>query len=482
MASDTGSSIFAPSTTQISTQSQSKPSRGPAPSIVWDHCRTANDTENPAVKYCKHCTDPAYSSSISSNMKKHLQSKHGIVIEITSGRVQTKTLQQLQQLYLKAKSSDQTEEIDTQVFEHYLDQDMIYEALVSLIVVGNLSFRMVERPEFHTFCQLLNPKANTVIPTTHSTIGRKIDQAFQTHKDSIRKKLQSALSSIHLSVDIWTSPNKHLLLGITADFVDCDTEKHTKALLALPTVKGHSGKAQFDVFLPVLNDYGITQKLGAVVGDNSSTNDTLCREIEDHLLEEEDISWDASYWRARCMGHIINLAVQAFLFHHTVGTHELELYDDLEQRGELSGKEEVARKFRLLGPLGKLHNILVHIHSTPALVQEFLGLAGRLIPLDNRTRWNSWYSCLLVANEHQSSIDTFTKSHLGKLEADFITPQDWIKLGMIKDFLQPFHKATLNTQGHHATIDKVLFTMDVLLKYFNIALVSNPMFSRIPGN
>ena len=117
---------------------------------------------------------------------------------------------------------------------------------------------MVERSEFHTFCQLLNPKANTVIPTTHSTIGRKIDQAFQTHKDSIRKKLQSALSSIHLSVDIWTSPNKHLLLGITADFVDCDTEKDTKALLTLPTVKGHSGKAQFDIFLPVLKDYGIT--------------------------------------------------------------------------------------------------------------------------------------------------------------------------------------------------------------------------------
>ena len=110
---------------------------------------------------------------------------------------------------------------------------MIYEALVSLIVVGNLSFQMVERPEFHTFYQRLNSKVNTVIPMTHSTIGRKIDQAFQTHKDSIRKKLQSALS-----VDIWTSLNKYLLLGITADFVDYDTEKHTKALFALPIVKG----------------------------------------------------------------------------------------------------------------------------------------------------------------------------------------------------------------------------------------------------
>ena len=167
---------------------------------------------------------------------------------------------------------------------------MIDETLVSLIVVGNLSFRIVEWFEFYTFCQLLNPKVNTVIPTTYSTIRRKTNQAFQTHKDSIQKKLQSALSSIYLSVDIWTSSNKYLLLRITANFVDCDTEMHTKTLLALPTVKGQSGKVQFDVFLSILKDYGITQKLEAVFGNNSGINNTLCHEIQDHLLEEEDIS------------------------------------------------------------------------------------------------------------------------------------------------------------------------------------------------
>ena len=57
------------------------------------------------------------------------------------------------------------------------------------------------------------------------------------------------------------------------------------------------------------------------------------------------------------MDHIINLTVQVFLFHYIVGTHELKLYDNLEQKWELSGKEEIARKFWLLGPLGKLHNI-----------------------------------------------------------------------------------------------------------------------------
>jgi hypothetical protein len=50
----------------------------------------------------------------------------------------------------------------------------------------------------------------------------------QANKDVVQKKLQSALTYIYLSMDIWTSPNNLLMLGITADFVDCEDGKHTK--------------------------------------------------------------------------------------------------------------------------------------------------------------------------------------------------------------------------------------------------------------
>jgi hypothetical protein len=75
-------------------------------------------------------------------------------------------------------------------------------------------------------------------------------------------------------MDIWTTLNKLLFLGITADFVDCEDEKHTKALIALPEVAGYNGKNQFKALLPVLQDYGIVQKVGAAIGNNSTTNDT----------------------------------------------------------------------------------------------------------------------------------------------------------------------------------------------------------------
>jgi hypothetical protein len=66
-------------------------------------------------------------------------------------------------------------------------------------------------------------------------------------------------------------------------------EKHQKTLLRLRLVASYSGEAQFDVVLPIIQEYSIIRKLRAIIGDNSSTNDTLCRAIEAYLLKEEDL-------------------------------------------------------------------------------------------------------------------------------------------------------------------------------------------------
>ena len=62
-----------------------------------------------------------------------------------------------------------------------------------------------------------------------------------------------------------------------------------------------------------------------------------------------------------------------------------------------------------MGPLKKLYNIVIHIHSTETYMREFKRLAGRTIPLDNKTRWNSWYQMLKVALEKAAAIDSYTK-------------------------------------------------------------------------
>jgi len=68
-------------------------------------------------------------------MQMHLQRHHQINVEVSVSQVQMTALEQLEQLYLQAKLSDQIEAIDAQVFEKQLDQNIINEALILLIVV-----------------------------------------------------------------------------------------------------------------------------------------------------------------------------------------------------------------------------------------------------------------------------------------------------------------------------------------------------------
>ena len=226
----------------------------------------------------------------------------------------------------------------------------------------------------------------------------------------------------------------------------------------------------------MLKDYGITRKLGAVISDNHTANDKLCRTISDWLLQEEGIEWNPVHQRIRCQGHILNLAVQAFLFENLISLDDIESY---EEGKELDPKEEKEKSdsFRKLGALGKLHNITVHTRSSAGRMREFESLAGRRIPLDNRTRWNSWYFMLSVAIQKESALDTYTKRNLDTLEKDYLSPKDWEALRTIKSFLQIFHQATLKCQGHEATLENVLFTMDVIIKHLDKSQVSlSPLF------
>jgi hypothetical protein len=95
-----------------------------------------------------------------------------------------------------------------------------------------------------------------------------------------------------------------------------------------------------------------------------------------------------------------------------------------------------------------------------------------MIPIGNRTRWNSWYHMLEVALEHDSAIDSYTKKHFSTLETEYLSPTDWERLRIISEFLHIFDQATLKTQGDQSTIDNVLFVMDIIIKTFEQALVS----------
>jgi hypothetical protein len=441
---------------------------------LWKHTRPPKEGEPDRksklkLMYCAYCVAPqAYVTEVSTNFRRHLTRQHDIEVECENTAADDIVLA-FERLYGQAAKIGREGELQEACLSHAIDQEAVNEALVSLIVIRNLSYRAVEWRELHHLVMAFNKSSVRYLPRSHSTMGELIKQSFLSSQELVRSKLQSAISKIHISLDIWTSPNNLLLLGVSCQFIPVRTHAVQRALLGLRPVINHSGKEQWHTLLPILQDYGIVKQIGAVMGDNSSTNDTLCRQISSYM-DGEGVEWDPVANRLRCLGHIINLAVQSFLFSKIIDEETLQERGEKEEEHEEKATRQQA-KFRLLGPLGKLHNIVVHTRGSSPRSRRFHELANRMIPLDNRTRWNSWFYMLQASLQQQAAIDTYTKEHLHQLSEDYLLPTDWDVLRRLKEFLHPFEQATRENQGQYARLDQVLETMDALFRHLQNKMV-----------
>ena len=126
----------------------------------------------------------------------------------------------------------------------------------------------------------------------------------------------------------------------------------------------------------MLNEYNIRNRLGHFVMDNASNNDTMMEYISADL-EADGIDYSPHKNRLRCNGHIINLAVQAFLF----GKHpDTQAHAEGDESSRSGSTQHELKTWRKLGPLGKLHNIIMHIMASTQRIQTFLKFSNGLMP------------------------------------------------------------------------------------------------------
>ena len=104
-----------------------------------------------------------------------------------------------------------------------------------------------------------------------------------------------------------------LTVAITIHWVDRDFVLH-EALLSFQQIQGsHMGERLADAVYRVLDLFGVCDKLMCITSDNASNNDRMYDSIATILLVEKEIEWDSKSMHIRCMNHMINLSVQAFL-------------------------------------------------------------------------------------------------------------------------------------------------------------------------
>ena len=332
-------------------------------------------------------------------------------------------------------------------------------------VSHDVPFNQVRDTYFRTFLNYVNPVANRMLPDSDSTMKSHAEGLFAEGKCRLRHILTTALSDIHITCDMWTSPNHLGLLAVIGHFTSEKGELVT-ITLGLKELQGeHSGENQAGVVLGVLNDFEIRNKLGYMVMDNVGSNDTLISAIATSL-NNEGVPYNAEERRLRCNGHVINLAVQAFLFGKAVNDYEY-----LENEAESPSDTQLSQ-WRRLGPLGKLHNINFWIMRSPQRVQAFKKKSGGLMPRrDNGTRWNSWYEMLDWSIKRLKPAIIAVTNEESDLAKDLLTADEWKTLDHVRDFLQNFYDATKATEGHGATLKEVLCTMDFLADIFEDAIV-----------
>ncbi|KAN0072531.1 hypothetical protein V8E54_009460 [Elaphomyces granulatus] len=442
---------------ETSDQSVHEPDRSGA---IWEHTRKPHQDEVQhywdkkykrfiTMRYCKYCVSPPTKANRTTNFRNHLESSHDIKVEVTARKVTEdieKRASYLDKVFgasgdLKhalSKSKRTKEEVAEDLFRSYLMQnkEKIKRGLVEFLVENRSPFHMVEKASLGTLLSFFNPYAKEVLPTSHNTIARYTLKSFNHQKELIRKLLKESSTRIHLSADIWTRS--------FVQISDDEKPQRVRVLLGLQEVAGHSGENQGRVIAPILEEFDIMGKIGCVMGDNSGTNDTLCRFLSSRFESLETTTapkWVAQEMRGRCLGHMINLIVNAFLSNKEIceETEEEDLWVTItttsyeeahhqeKEKGKKAGrKKQTSSKLEPIAALTKLHGIAVHIRNSSGHAKEFRRLAGRLVPQDNATRWNSWFTMVKVACEKEAAVLKYTLNNRSDLREKFLTDEDFL--------------------------------------------------------
>ena len=117
------------------------------------------------------------------------------------------------------------------------------------------------------------------------------------YREELIKKLKNSLSLVHFSIDMWTSPANTGFQAIIVHWVDAETRCAETALLSLKEFKGaHGGEEQAEVFLQVIREASLEDKLGFFTSDNHGSNDVMLRYIAEEIENFNPVLYQVYYF------------------------------------------------------------------------------------------------------------------------------------------------------------------------------------------
>jgi hypothetical protein len=137
-------------------------------------------------------------------------------------------------------------------------------------------------------------------------------EMYAKELDHVRDRLRNTGSKISITLDCWTSPHTRGYLGVTAHYIDTTWVPQSLVLGFAHLTGTHTGQDLCDTFVDMCERFGILGNILGITTDNAANNDTLLRCFEEACCKR-GVLFDKKQQHMRCMAHVANLAVQAFL-------------------------------------------------------------------------------------------------------------------------------------------------------------------------
>ena len=406
-------SLPSPPTTAASTSQRD----GGKTSYIWSHGNKIVH-EGQDRWQCVHCgRSYAMSGKATTNQRDHLNDTHGIPDPKASKDTKQSTLDNYRRPPIRF--------------------DILCKLIIEWIVEHRHSFNETESQALHKIFEYLDPRSTNALMSKKTTRA-DINKYFEDAKATTKERLSLARSRIHISYDLWTSPNHKAMIAIVAHWTAEDYEVKS-ALLAIREVHGeHSGLNIADVVYPVMKEYDIHSRFGYFVGDNATNNNTSI-ECLDQLMQDDGYEgFETAKRRLRCFAHEMQIAVKGLLFGPNV--KELEEYPATVGVTEEEKREYAKKKWRAFGAVEKLHNVVKYIRESPqhreaySIVRDELRKDAekkfRVPVMDNDTRWGSVMDMVEYALENRVHLDKYCRG-IKELEEDQLTEQDWLDLDAV---------------------------------------------------
>ena len=147
----------------------------------------------------------------------------------------------------------------------------------------HITFSCVESVYFRELLLYIAPSLKPYFVAAGSTIRRWILDEFDKARLRVKTELDQSQSRIHISFDLWTSPNQRAFVGVVGHYLNKDLQCQS-TLIGLRRLRGsYSSENIAEAIIPILQDYEIANKLGCFMSDNTKTNDIAIRLILSQL-------------------------------------------------------------------------------------------------------------------------------------------------------------------------------------------------------